>query len=86
MPIKNKGMSPIDSILVNLIMMQMQGGKSYEIIRDFALSSINDKVSKSRKKTQLDSLYVEHIKGTKKDISTIDISSVFSLIGVKNEF
>ena len=86
MPIKNKGMSPIDSVLLNLIMMQMQGGKSYEIIRDFAISSINDKVSKSRKKTQLDSLYVEHIKGTKKDISTIDISSVFSLIGIKSKF
>ena len=84
--IKKAGMSPTDSVLVNLITMQMQGGNSYEMIRNFALSSINDKVSKSRKKAQLDVLYLEHIKGSKKDISTQKIYDVFSLIGVKNKF
>jgi hypothetical protein len=86
MPIKKNGISPTDSILINLITMQMQGGNSYEMIRNFALSSINEKVSKSRKKAQLDVLYLEHIKGSKKDISTQRISDVFSLIGLKNSF
>ena len=65
--------------------MQMKGGMSFDKIRDFALSNFTDKVAKSRKKNQLNKIYSDYIQGTKKDISTKNIASIFSIIGINNE-
>lgn len=80
-----EGMSPMEQLLHNLIVMQMEQGMSYDKIRDFALSNFTDKIAKSRKKSQLNKIYEEHIKGTKKDISTKNIASIFSILGINGE-
>ena len=78
-----EGMTPMEQLLHNLIVMQMKEGMSFDKIRDFALSNFTDKVAKSRKKNQLNKIYEEHIKGTKKDISTKNIASIFSILGIE---
>ena len=80
-----EGMQPMEMLLHNLIVMQMKQGMSFDKITDFALSTFTDKVAKSRKKTQLNQIYNEYIKGTKRDVSTKNIDSIFSLIGVNNK-
>lgn len=80
-----EGMNPMDLLLHNFIVMQMKGGMSFDKIRDFALSNFTDKVAKSRKKNQLNKIYSDYIQGTKKDISTKNIASIFSIIGINNE-
>tara|TARA_R110002020_G_C16175941_1_gene764406 strand:+ start:56 stop:1129 length:1074 start_codon:yes stop_codon:yes gene_type:complete len=80
-----EGMNPMDLLLHNLIVMQMKQGMSFDKITDFALSNFTDKVAKSRKKSHLKQIYNEHIQGTKKDISTKAIASIFNIIGINNE-
>lgn len=79
-----EGMQPMELLLHNFIVMQMKGGMSFDKIRDFALSNFTDKVAKSRKKTQLNKIYADYIQGTKKDISTKNIASIFDIIGINN--
>lgn len=81
----NEGISPMDEMLHNLITMQMDEGKSYLKIRDFALSTFENKVSKSRCKSKLDSIYKNYIQGSKEDISTREISDILTLIGLETE-
>ena len=78
------GINPMDLLLHNLIVMQMKQGMTFDKITDFALSNFTDKVAKSRKKTHLKKIYKEYIQGTKKDISTKNIDSIFSIIGINN--
>jgi hypothetical protein len=78
-----EGIAPMDEMLHNLIMMQMDEGKSYFKIRDFVLSTFSDKVSKSRCKSKLDVIYKNYIQGSKEDISTKDIADILDLIGVQ---
>ena len=80
-----EGMSPLDEMLHNLIVMQMNGGMSFDKIRDFALSTFTEKTRKSKAKSKFNSIYEEHIRGTKKDISTKNIDSILNLIGVDND-
>lgn len=83
--IKKKGMNPTDEVYCNLITMQMQMGNTFESIRDLAISTLDDKVAKSRMKTKLNSIYNDHIKGTKKDISTKNINGILTLIGLNDD-
>jgi hypothetical protein len=80
-----EGMSPLDEMLHNLIVMQMNGGMSFDKIRDFALSTFTEKTRKSKAKSKFNAIYEEHIRGTKKDISTKNIDSILNLIGVDND-
>lgn len=80
-----EGMSPLDEMLHNLIVMQMNQGMTFDRIRDFALSTFTEKTRKSKAKSKFNSIYEEHIRGTKKDISTKNIDSILNLIGVDNE-
>ena len=80
-----EGMNPMDLLLHNLIVMQMKQGMTFDKITDFALSNFTDKVAKSRKKTHLKKIYNEYIQGTKKDISTKNIDSIFSIIGINSQ-
>jgi hypothetical protein len=63
----------------------MNGGMSFDRIRDFALSTFTEKTRKSKAKSKFNSIYEEHIRGTKKDISTKNIDSILNLIGVDND-
>ena len=85
-PIKNDGISPMDRVIFNSITMHMEGAKSYEVILKRLLYGITCKVTKSRIKKKLDTLYLEHIKGSKKDISTKNIAEVFTSIGLDGYF
>jgi len=69
-----------------LITMQMEGGKSYEVVINRVLDAMPNKVAKSRMKKRFDTLYLEHIKGSKKDISTKNIAEVFTSIGLDGYF
>ncbi len=80
-----EGMNPMDELLHNLIVMQMEQGATFERIRDFALSTFTDKVAKSRKKNQLNEIYKEYIQGTKKDVSTKNINSILNILGVNED-
>jgi hypothetical protein len=80
-----EGIAPMDEMLHNLIMMQMEEGKSYFKIRDFAISTFTNKVSKSRCKSKLDLIYKNHIEGSKEDVSTQELANILDLIGLKTE-
>jgi len=83
--IKREGMKPTDEVFYNLITMQMQEGNTFEKIRDLSISTLEDKVAKSRMKSVLNQIYQEHIKGSKKDISTKNINGVLDLIGLNQQ-
>ena len=85
-PIKNDGISPRDIADIMFITMQMEGGKSYEVIINRVLDAMPNKFAKSRMKKRFDTLYLEHIKGSKKDISTKNIAEVFTSIGLDGYF
>ncbi len=80
-----QGMTPLDEMLHNLIVMQMKQGMTFERIRDFALSTFTEKSRKSKAKGKFNEIYEEQIRGTKKDISTKNIDSILNLIGVDND-
>ena len=80
-----EGMTPMDEMLHNLIVMQMNVGMTFDKITDLALSSFTDKSKKYMCKKRLNKIYHEHIQGTKKDISTKNIDSIFTLIGLNNQ-
>ena len=84
--IKTKeGMSPMDELLHNFIVMQMKGGETFDRITDVALSTFTDKSKRYMAKKKLNIIYNEQIKGSKKDISTKNIDSILNLIGVDND-
>ena len=80
-----EGMTPMDELLHNFIVMQMKGGMTFDKITDIALSSFTDKSKKYMCKKRLKKIYNEQIQGSKKDISTKNIDSIFSIIGINNQ-
>ncbi len=80
-----EGMSPMDEMLHNLIVMQMEQGMTFDRIRDFVLSTFTEKSRKYMAKKKFNQIYDEQIRGTKKDISTKNIDSILNLIGVDND-
>ena len=80
-----EGMTPLDEMLHNLIVMHMEQGMTYDRIRDFVLSTFTEKTRKSKAKSKFNQIYEEQIRGTKKDISTKNIDSILNLIGVDND-
>lgn len=76
------GKKPNDIFILRLINMHMENGLSFEFIKNILLNDISDRHVKSRKKTDLDNLYSEFIKGTKEDKTTKEIQQFFDALGM----
>lgn len=81
-PRNKEQMTPTEAILFSLITEQMSSNITYFKIRDKALSLIEVKQARSRKKQDLDSIYKRFIQGSKKDETTQEVSSFLQSLGI----
>jgi len=78
--IRLKGM---DFITVNLIVLNMDAGHSFETIKKYALKDISNRSQKSQLSKKLDSWYNEFIEKTTLDIQTKKLDEFYNFIGWK---
>ena len=76
----SEGISPKDLETINLINMGLALGQSYQSVRRIALVDIEG-ANLSKRGKNLDRLYHTHIKGSKSDINSQRMESIFDLIG-----
>tara|TARA_R110000765_G_scaffold410843_1_gene509658 strand:- start:67 stop:1155 length:1089 start_codon:yes stop_codon:yes gene_type:complete len=75
-----EGISPKDQETINSIMMGMHFELPYQSIRTILMSELEG-ANLSKRGSRLDSLYVDHIKGSNSDESTQEMEQYFNLIG-----
>jgi len=75
-------MTPNEAIIFYFITSQMKFNLTYTKIRDEAISMIEPKQAKSRKKKDLDSIYERFIQGSIADEKTKEISSFLNVLGI----
>jgi len=75
-----EGISPKDQETINSIMMGMHFDLPYQSIRSILMRELEG-ANLSKRGSRLDSLYVDHIEGSKSDESTKELEEYFDLIG-----
>lgn len=75
-----KEMTPSDNVFYNAIILLMDKGNSYNLIRE-SLVQNNDKVAKSRLRAKLDTIYNDTIKGSDMDGISQKQTNYFNSIG-----
>lgn len=68
-------------VMYKLIALSMQQGLSYNAIKDVATNGIENKSTKSRKRKELDEIYLKYIKDTDTDKITKELDTFYDFIG-----
>ena len=78
-------MNDDEQLLHNLIVLNMQGGQTFERVKEIVFSNFSNTKDIEMCSQQLDRIYNEHIKGTEVDIKTKNLDGILNIIGLGSE-